>query len=138
MQLNHLHIKSNNVSESRTFYEKYFGFRVLFEHDGGGAFMIDEQNFLLALFPYKADEKPQDLPDWFHFGFCQGSAQIVHDLFARMQKDDVKFASELKEYDDGVAFYALDPGGNKVEVCWNKEEEHLYQASGKALTTQQK
>ena len=124
MQLNHLHLKSHDIAASRAFYERYFGFRFFAQH-GDGAFLTDDANFLVAIFPYKADDTP--LPEWFHFGFCVGSSDVVEKLYARMKKDNVPFSSELSTWGDGaVTFYCVDPGGNKVEVGYHPEEAHLY------------
>jgi catechol 2,3-dioxygenase-like lactoylglutathione lyase family enzyme len=133
MQLNHLHIKTTDVPKSRAFYERYFGFRLERESESGAIFMLDDANLLLTLVPYK-DNDPR-MPDWFHLGFCQGETQIVRDIYAKMKADGVKFSGEFNDMgEDGVAFYAIDPGGNKVEVSCYIEDAHLYKTPAKAAS----
>ncbi len=130
MKMNHLHLKARDLEATRRFYEKYFGFRKAFDHEGA-AFLIDDGGFLLAIFEYKKDDVQHNFPDWFHFGFCLTEEAEVRELYGRMRADKVGFSRPLKEYDDGtVNFYCVDPAGHKVEVSWNPEEAHLFMHQG--------
>jgi catechol 2,3-dioxygenase-like lactoylglutathione lyase family enzyme len=125
MKLNHLHIKTENLAETREFYENYFGFKQAFDH-GEGAFLMDEAGFLLAIFPYKKDEPRFRFPEWFHFGFCMPDEDTVRNLYMRMRNDGTQFVRPMKVYDDGTVHYlCLDPAGNRIEVSWNAEESQI-------------
>lgn len=127
MKLNHLHIKAQNLDETRRFYETYFGFKKAFDHEGA-AFLIDQGGFLLAIFQYEPGQSVHKYPSWFHFGFCLTREDQVRELYAQMRAADVEFERPLKEYEDGtVNFYCLDPAGHKVEVSWNPDEAVLFE-----------
>jgi catechol 2,3-dioxygenase-like lactoylglutathione lyase family enzyme len=122
MNLNHLHINVPDVSIARAFYERYFGFRFKLDH-GDGVFLENNYGVLLAIDPFKKDEKPFEFPSWFHFGFCLSDPQTVKDLYHRMDSDGVEFFRELKEFgSDAVNFFCKAPGGYKIEVSWNVED----------------
>lgn len=132
MKLNHLHLKANNLEETRKFYERYFGFRKAFDCHDDAAFLIDDGGFLLAIFEYGNDQPRHSFPSWFHFGFCLTKEDEVRDLYSRMRADTVPFARSLKEYEDGtVNFYCLDPAGHKVEVSFNPQEAKLFAPEGR-------
>jgi catechol 2,3-dioxygenase-like lactoylglutathione lyase family enzyme len=123
MKLNHLHIKAADVQETCRFYQHYFGMRKVGEHDGL-EFLVDESGFLLAVHHYR--DSAQDLPSWFHFGFCLDSPEKVEQLYERMKTDGIKFSKELNgEAGDWLNFYCLDPAGSKVEVSWAKEDVEM-------------
>lgn len=122
VSLNHLHINVPDVAKAEAFYKKYFGFQLEFTQ-GEGVFLRDSGDFLLAIDPLKPGEKPVELPEWFHLGFCFTQPAQVRNLFHEMKKDGVEFASELKEYEEeAVVFFCRAPGQYKIEVSWHRGE----------------
>jgi catechol 2,3-dioxygenase-like lactoylglutathione lyase family enzyme len=125
MRMNHLHLKSHDFDATRRFYEKNFGFKKAFDHQGA-AFLMDEAGFLLAIFEYEKGQARTSFPEWYHHGFCLTEEHQVRDLYAQMRRDGVEFSRQLKEWQDGaVNFYCYDPAGYKVEVSWHPEEARL-------------
>jgi catechol 2,3-dioxygenase-like lactoylglutathione lyase family enzyme len=115
VNLNHVHLAGPDGEALAAFYERWFGFRRTESHDDI-TFLRDDAGFLLAV-----DSSPDaaPLPTWFHVGFCLDDPTKVRDLFARMKAAGVSFARELMEWDgEAVNFYALDPGGHRLEVSW--------------------
>lgn len=122
MNLNHLHINVSDVRKAQDFYERYFGFKLKFQH-GDGAFLSDSQGFLLAIDPLKHGEKPHDFPDWFYFGFCLENPKDVRELYSRMKSEGIEFSRVLREFgENAVNFYCWAPGNCKLEVIWNQDE----------------
>ena len=105
--------------EARKFYEDFFGFTLLFEHEPG-VFLQDDDGFQLALDPLEGDEKVE-FPSWYHFGFCLNSMIEVKELYEKMKAAGVQFCSEYREFGaDAANFYCWAPGPYKMEVTWNK------------------
>lgn len=121
MKLNHLHINVPDVAIARDFYERFFGFSLLFEH-GPGVFLQDDVGFQLALDPLEEGQKV-DFPSWYHFGFCLDSKKEVKELYEKMKSFGVEFVREYREFDDVAAnFYCWAPGPYQMEVTWNKDD----------------
>jgi catechol 2,3-dioxygenase-like lactoylglutathione lyase family enzyme len=118
MNLNHIHIGTKDLLQSRRFYEDYFGFRKKFDH-GSGVFLTNPAGFLIAIDP--VDQLPE-LPSWFHFGFCLDDPKTVKTVYDRMKAGGVRFAKDYQEYGaDAVSFFCFDPDGYKFEVSWHRE-----------------
>jgi len=118
MTLNHLHIGTRNLENSRQFYETYFGFKKKFDH-APGIFLEDEKGFLLAIDP--VDNVPT-LPSWYHLGFCLDSEAQVLNIYEKMKTAGVPMARDLMtEKEQFASFFVLDPDGYKLEVSWHNE-----------------
>jgi catechol 2,3-dioxygenase-like lactoylglutathione lyase family enzyme len=118
MTLNHIHLAATDLSATRLFYERYFGFAFEREH-GQGVFLRDEKGFLMALDPTSEQIR---LPSWFHVGFCQGSEAVVHQLYERMVRDGADIVRALlAEQGEYASYYVADPDGRWVEVSWYAE-----------------
>ncbi len=116
MDLNHLHLGAADVSSSRAFYERYFGFRHDADH-GDGVFLRNDDGFMIAIDP--VSDVPV-LPSWFHYGFCLAEGSAVRALHARMTAEGVDLASKLMDFgDDCVVFYCNDPDGYRIEVSFH-------------------
>jgi catechol 2,3-dioxygenase-like lactoylglutathione lyase family enzyme len=118
MDLYHLHLGVRDVAASRSFFEKYFGFRRHFP-EAPDLFLTNDHGFLLALAPIDGAE-PLALPEWFHLGFHGATADEVRALFKRMQEDRVAIAEPWTEFESGtVKFHCFDPSGYRIEVRWD-------------------
>jgi len=116
MSLNHVHLGSARFAETQAFYERFFGFKVASRH-GQGAFLKDQEGFLLVLDPVS---EPHVFPAWFHLGFCQSTERAVHELHAAFQVADIPLARQLLfEPGEFASFYVQDPDGVRIEVSWH-------------------
>jgi catechol 2,3-dioxygenase-like lactoylglutathione lyase family enzyme len=118
MNLNHVHLAGPEVRALRSFYETWFGFRMLAEH-GDGMFLVNDAGFLLAIDPIPA---PAVFPAWFHLGFCLGDPGTVVDLHDRMRSAGVRIVRDLLREEGAYAsYYCADPAGTKIEVSWHAD-----------------
>jgi catechol 2,3-dioxygenase-like lactoylglutathione lyase family enzyme len=118
MNLNHIHIGTNDLKGSVDFYSSIFGFKKKFDHEPG-IFLDNEAGFLIAIDP--VDEVPL-LPSWFHLGFCLSSEAEVQKVYRLVKEKNVKIARDMMaEKDQFASFFILDPDGYKIEVSWHNE-----------------
>ena len=118
MTINHVHLAATNIAATRAFYERYFGFRLEFEH-GEGLFLRDAAGFLIALDP---TAQAPVFPAWFHLGFCLDSADAVRSVHGRMAEGGAPIARELlDEPGEYASFFVSDPDGLHIEVSWHAE-----------------
>lgn len=123
MKLNHLHLNVADVPAEREFYEKYLGFRVMFEH-GKGIFLTNDDKFVMAIDPLEDAEEVERFPPWFHFGYCLKSADAVTTLYREMKEGGVRFNRDLQKFgEDAINFYCKSPGGYNIEVTWNRGDD---------------
>jgi catechol 2,3-dioxygenase-like lactoylglutathione lyase family enzyme len=115
MRLNHLNLTVPNVSETRDFFERYFGFRRIMERGPDTlAVLIDESGFVLTLNNFgKATEVAY--PGAFHVGFMQESRERVDEIHERLKADGVD-VQPAREFHGAWTFYFRAPGGFLVEV----------------------
>jgi catechol 2,3-dioxygenase-like lactoylglutathione lyase family enzyme len=122
MALNHLNLTVPEVSQTRAFLEKHFGFRCVAEPESGVTVLVDESGFVLTLNNFgKAAEVAY--PGAFHVGFRQGSREQVNALYQGLKADgfDVK---PPHEFHGAWTTYFRAPGGFLVEVFHQPGAEH--------------
>jgi catechol 2,3-dioxygenase-like lactoylglutathione lyase family enzyme len=114
MRLNHLNLTVPDVARTRDFFEKYFGFRPVFDRGGTLAVLIDESGFVFTLSNFnKATEV--DYPGAFHIGFNQESREKVDEFYRRLTGDGID-ANPPKEFHGAWTSYFRAPGGFLVEI----------------------
>jgi catechol 2,3-dioxygenase-like lactoylglutathione lyase family enzyme len=114
MRLNHLNLTVPDVSRTRGFFEKYFGFRSVFERGKALVVMADDSGFILTLNNFdKADHV--EYPGAFHIGFMQDSRERVDEIYQRLTADGFD-AEPPTEFHGAWTFYFRAPGGFLVEV----------------------
>jgi lactoylglutathione lyase len=115
MRLNHINLTVPDVSQTRGFFESYFGFRCVAERGRDAlAVLLDESGFILTLNNFeKATEV--SYPGAFHVGFGQESAKQVDEIYARLKADGFD-APPPREFHGAWTFYVQAPGGFLVEV----------------------
>jgi catechol 2,3-dioxygenase-like lactoylglutathione lyase family enzyme len=75
------------------------------------AFLTDGRGFELALMQ---DDNPEQLPDWFHFGFPLASWGELRRVYAEMEPEIV--VRSLAGHEEGYSsFRVRDPDGYAVE-----------------------
>lgn len=118
MNLNHIHLGTENLSKSVEFYSSIFGFKKKFDHEPG-IFLENSSGFLIAIDP--VDEIPQ-FPSWFHFGFCIETESEVFEIYKIVKEKNVTISRDMmNQKDEFASFFILDPDGYKIEVSWHNE-----------------
>ena len=121
MQLNHIHLKARNVDSLASFYQKYFGMKIL-DQNKIEIYLGTINGSWLTISTANNEDLP--LPSWFHFGFCLSTKDEVRNLYSIMKEDRLTFPRELTEFGaEGLTFYVLDPEGNRVEISWIKAHQ---------------
>lgn len=120
MRLNHLNLTVPDVTRTREFFEKYFGFHCVFERNGRNLVVLrDESGFILSLSNLKHVDKVE-YPGIFHIGFMQDSREEVDEIYRRLTADGIA-AGKPKEFHGAWTFYFDAPGGIQVEVGYQHE-----------------
>jgi catechol 2,3-dioxygenase-like lactoylglutathione lyase family enzyme len=126
MQLKHLNLTTSDVAGLAAFFERFFGFKRLFER-GSGAFalMSNGEDFVLTLMKAKKQD-PFAYPETFHIGFYVDDAAVVQG-----KRDELSAAGFApKEIHDasrsgrGTHFYCTAPGNVLVEIATPPELHH--------------
>jgi catechol 2,3-dioxygenase-like lactoylglutathione lyase family enzyme len=122
MRLNHINLTVPDVSQTREFFETYFGLRCVAERGRDAlAVLVDESGFILTLNNFKKATEFR-YPGAFHVGFMQESAERVNEIHARLTA--AGFATEPpKEFHGAWTFYLTAPGGILVEVGHQHRQE---------------
>jgi catechol 2,3-dioxygenase-like lactoylglutathione lyase family enzyme len=115
MALNHLNLTVPEVSLTREFFEKYFGFRTVKEReDDSLAVMVDDTGFVLTLNNLgKVTEV--EYPGAFHVGFMQDGREQVDKMYERLKLGGFDMKPP-HEFHGAWTFYFRAPGGFLVEV----------------------
>jgi catechol 2,3-dioxygenase-like lactoylglutathione lyase family enzyme len=117
VNLDHVNLRVRDVDACRAFYERWFGFRLAFEADGG-FFLRNEAGFLLALVP-AVDHQP--LPPGVHIGFSLPSRDEVAGMRADMEAGGVTAGALERDEEDYVTFRCWDPDGTEIELFWDAQ-----------------
>ena len=114
MKLNHVNLPVADVSATRDFFEKHFGFQCIAEPTDANVVLTDNAGLVLTISNFdRADEVIY--PKWFHVGFMQDSDDKVDDIYERLKKAGMQPGKP--DYMHGArTFYFTAPGGFTVEV----------------------
>ena len=116
--MNHIHLGTQDLNKSVSFYTSIFGFRKKFDHPPG-IFLENSDGFLLAIDPV---ERVPALPAWYHLGLCLDSENEVLDLYSQCQQANIQIARDLMhEPNQFASFFVVDPDGYKIEISWHNE-----------------
>ena len=115
MGLNHINLTVPEVSQSRAFFEKYFGFRCVADRGRDAlSVLIDDSGFVLTLSNFEKVNKVE-YPGAFHIGFMQDSSERVDEIYRRLKADGYE-AEPPREFHGAWTFYLKAPGGFLLEV----------------------
>ena len=115
MKLNHVNLTVPDVSQTRTFFETYFGFRCVVERDRKPlAVLVDDSGFVLTLNNFDNEAKVE-YPGAFHIGFMQESRERVNEIHDRLKADGFDVGAP-REFHGAWTFYFRAPGNFVVEV----------------------
>jgi lactoylglutathione lyase len=102
VKLNHVNLPVADVSATRDFFEKHFGFRRIAEPTAANVVLTDNAGLVLTISNFDhADEVTY--PKWFHVGFMQDSDDKVDDIYDRLKTAGMQPGKPA-------------PGGSTVEV----------------------
>jgi catechol-2,3-dioxygenase len=117
-EVRHLHLASRDHAVSQRFYETYFNFRfdnVFPRGDQPAATVLrSASGFQIYLEGTSSDP----LPAWFHFGFFVESDAACHELYERMQRDQVPIVRQLVS-EPFTNYFCADPDGHLVQVYFD-------------------
>jgi len=107
MQLNHINLCVNDLTEARTFFQNCFDFQFLEQKGNAIVVMTDGQGFTLVLsnpqaFGYK---EIQPYPGGFHVGFIQATSDQVDQMHRRLAAAGIQLPHEPKKMRGSYAFY---------------------------------
>jgi len=115
MALNHLNLTVPDVSQTRAFFETYFGFRCIAEPRGDAlVVLVDESGFVLTLNNFDNAEEVA-YPGAFHVGFRQDSREQVDAIHQRLKAAGFDMKPP-HEFHGAWTIYFRAPGGFLVEV----------------------
>jgi catechol-2,3-dioxygenase len=117
MNLNHLDLPVADITGVRIFFEKYFGFRCVFERDDGLAVLLDSANFALTLSTLQPGQD-QIYPGGFHIGFNLQSEAALNAAYMMLVSNSVEIVMPPGDLGGAQTFHCLAPGDLLVEVAW--------------------
>ena len=114
MKLNHVNLPVADVSATRDFFEKHFGFQCIAEPTDANVVLTDNAGLVLTISNFdRADEVTY--PKWFHVGFMQDSDDKVDKIYDQLKTAGVK-PDKPRNMHGAHTFYFTAPGGFTVEV----------------------
>jgi len=115
MTLNHINLSVPDVSETASFFEKHFNFKIQKAKGNTIAILEDGEGFVLVLsnFPNTATF---DYPADFHIGFYQENKENVLEIFSKLQADGLALAQKPGDIRDRFGFYFYAPGRILIEI----------------------
>ena len=114
MKLNHVNLPVADVSATRDFFEKHFGFHRIAEPTDANVVLTDNAGLVLTISNFDhADEVTY--PKWFHVGFMQDSDDKVDDIYERLKTAGLR-PGKPENMHGARTFYFTAPGGFTVEV----------------------
>jgi catechol 2,3-dioxygenase-like lactoylglutathione lyase family enzyme len=89
MKLNHVNLPVADVSATRDFFEKQFGFHCVAEPTDANVVLTDNAGLVLTISNFDhADEVAY--PKWFHIGFMQDSDDKVDAMYDQLKAAGVQ------------------------------------------------
>lgn len=126
--LRHLALRCRDVEQSRHFYEQGIGFSFVGYRPSGTSIDLSDGTLNITLLPHAGGERPrlEEDEEYIHFGVLvedlEATWHRLRALGGRIEKT-VKARDLLDaEAPPQLAFKALDPDGNVVDVSANRGE----------------
>ena len=124
----HLALRCRDVENSRCFYEEAIGFKFVGYRPSGVSIDMTDGNLNITLLPHDDQSRPQleEGEEYIHFGVfvddLEGAWNRLKEWGAKVEKT-VKGREALDpEALPAVAFKAIDPDGNVIDVTCDKAE----------------
>ena len=118
--LRHVAMNVTDVEVSRTFYQTWFGMRIVWEPDAGNVYMSSGVDNL-ALHQMSKEKVPADHQGQFldHLGFVMESPESVDQLYERVVQAGVEIIHHPKHHRDGsYSFYLADPDRIVIQILY--------------------
>ena len=123
MKLNHVNLPVADVSATRDFFEKQFGFHCVAEPTDANVVLTDNAGLVLTISNFDhADEVAY--PKWFHIGFMQDSDDKVDETYDRLKTTGME-PGKPRNMHGSRTFYFTAPGGFTIEVFHQRGLSHL-------------
>jgi catechol-2,3-dioxygenase len=106
MQLNHLNLCVNDLTEARAFFQNCFDFQFLEQKGDAVAIMTDGHGFTLVLSnPRAFKQEIQPYPGGFHVGFLQETTGQVDQTYQRLAAAGIQLTQEPRKMRGSYGFY---------------------------------
>lgn len=118
--LRHVALNVTDVEVSKTFYQTWFGMKIVWEPDAGNVYMSSGVDNL-ALHQVPKERSPADHQGQFldHVGFVMDSPETVDQLYERVVQAGVEIIHHPKHHRDGsYSFYLADPDRIVIQVLY--------------------
>jgi catechol 2,3-dioxygenase-like lactoylglutathione lyase family enzyme len=116
MNLNHLDIPVSDIAQTRTFFERYFGFKEVFSREDGLTVLLDEDGFALTLSPLP-EGQPMKYPVGFHVGFNVDCEDDLFEAHRKLVTAGVPIVRPVGDLAGAMTFHCHAPGPLLVEVA---------------------
>jgi lactoylglutathione lyase len=114
VKLNHVNLPVADLSATRQFFEKQFGFRCIAEPTDSNVVLTDNAGLVLTISNFDhANEVTY--PKWFHIGFMQDSDEKVDEIYDRLKTAGME-PGKPGNMHGAHTFYFTAPGRFTVEV----------------------
>ncbi|GHO81969.1 glyoxalase [Ktedonobacter sp. SOSP1-85] len=106
MQLNHLNLCVEDLTEARTFFQNCFDFHFVEQRKDAVAVMSDGHGFTLVLSnPRAFGNEMRPYPEGFHIGFILETSDQVDQVYRRLATAEVQLTQEPKKMRGSYGFY---------------------------------
>ena len=117
MQLNHLNLCVDDLTEARAFFQTCFDFQCLEQKKDAIAVMTDGRGFTLVLSNSLAfGNAPASYPSGFHVGFLLETGEQVDQAYRRLAAANVPLTQEPRKIRESYGFYFTALNGILFEV----------------------
>jgi catechol 2,3-dioxygenase-like lactoylglutathione lyase family enzyme len=117
MQLNHLNLCVDDLTEARTFFQNCFDFQFLEQKGEAVAVMTDGYGFTLVLSnPRAFKNEMRPYPEGFHVGFLLETSDQVDQAYRRLAAAGVQLTQEPRKIRGSYGFYFTALNGILFEV----------------------
>ncbi len=116
----HVALNVTDVEVSKTFYQTWFGMKIIWEPDAGNVYMSSGVDNL-ALHEIPRERVPADHQGQFldHVGFVMDSPETVDQLYERVVQAGVEIIHHPKHHRDGsYSFYLADPDRIVIQILY--------------------
>jgi catechol-2,3-dioxygenase len=106
MQLNHLNLCVDDLTEARTFFQTCFDFQLLEQKKDAVAIMADGHGFTLVLSnPRAFGNEILPYPEGFHIGFLLDTNDQVDQAYRRLAAAKIPLTQEPRKIRESYGFY---------------------------------
>ena len=117
MNLNHLDLPVSDLKQTRSFFERHFGFKEVYSREDGLSVLLDEDGFALTLSPLPEGEAA-NYPTGFHVGFNVDSEDDLFETHREILATGVPIVRPMGDLAGAMTFHCHAPGALLVEVAY--------------------